>query len=154
MAAVLLTVLVSVQEVRKQQRSVETRLTATHAAISEPPAVRPSRPEEGTLQAQPDPVPVAVRRAHRGVNRERLHPTTLMNYPLTRQEKLLVQFVRTASPKDLEMLNPAYQAKLEDQQEAEFNAYLQSGSQSGSRDSETTTTTASSAESSQPSTEE
>lgn len=144
-AAVLLTVMVGMQEVRRQQRSVETGLTATHAEISEPPAVLPSRP---------DPVPVAVRRAHRRANGERFHPATLMNYPLTRQEKLLVQFVRTASPKDLEMLNPAYQAKLEDQQEAEFNAYLQSGSQSGSRDSETATTTASSAESSQPSTEE
>ena len=54
-----------------------------------------------------------------------------MSYPLTRQEKLLVQFAQHAKPEDLRDLNPEYQAKVEAQQEAEFAAYLKSGSSSG-----------------------
>ncbi len=55
----------------------------------------------------------------------------LFNYPLTHQEKLLVEFARTATPDELKELNPEYQAKMEAKQEAEFAAYLKSGEDSG-----------------------
>ena len=57
-----------------------------------------------------------------------------MSYPLTRQEKLLVRFVQTAKPEDLQALNPEYQAKVEAEQEAEFAAYLKSGSSSNTKE--------------------
>ena len=56
------------------------------------------------------------------------HAANLFNYPLTRQEKLLVRFAQTAKPADLQALNPEYQAKIEAQQEAEFAAYVNSDS--------------------------
>ncbi|MGC1781649.1 MAG: hypothetical protein WA708_03930 [Acidobacteriaceae bacterium] len=59
------------------------------------------------------------------------HAENLLNYPLTRQEKLLVRFARTATPAELQMLNPEYQAKIEAQQEAAFAAYVNSGDDSG-----------------------
>ena len=71
----------------------------------------------------------AERRNH--ANRENRHATNLLSYPLTRQEKLLMEFVRHARPEDLRDLNPDYQAKIEAQQEAEFAAYVKSGSSSG-----------------------
>lgn len=52
------------------------------------------------------------------------HAANLMSYPLTRQEKLLLEFAQHAKPEDLKDLNPEYQAKVEAQQEAEFEAYL------------------------------
>ena len=61
-------------------------------------------------------------------SRENRHAVNLLSYPLTRQEKLLLQFARNAKPADLQALNPEYQAKVEAQQEAEFAAYLKSGS--------------------------
>jgi hypothetical protein len=66
--------------------------------------------------------------------REHLRATNLLSYPLTRQEKLLVRFVQTAKPADLQALNPEYQAKVEAQQEAEFAAYLKSGSGSSTKE--------------------
>jgi hypothetical protein len=63
-----------------------------------------------------------------GRKREARHATNLLSYPLTRQEKLLVRFVQTAKPADLQALNPEYPAKVEAQQDAEFAAYLKSGS--------------------------
>lgn len=51
---------------------------------------------------------------------------SLLSYPLTRQEKLLLQFVHNAKPADLQALNPEYQAKVEARQKAEFAAYLKS----------------------------
>jgi hypothetical protein len=66
------------------------------------------------------------------------HVTNLLSYPLTRQEKLLLQFARNAKPVDLQALNPEYQAKVEAQQDAEFAAYLKSG---GSSDTEGATQT-------------
>ncbi|MHB1795479.1 MAG: hypothetical protein ACYCPO_10975 [Acidobacteriaceae bacterium] len=63
-------------------------------------------------------------------NHEARHVANLLSYPLTRQEKLLVVFARTAKPEDLQALNPEYQAKVEAQQDAEFAAYLKSGSSS------------------------
>jgi hypothetical protein len=70
-----------------------------------------------------------VRRSRREHPQYR-HVANLLSYPLTRQEKLLVRFVQTAKPEDLQALNPEYQAKVEAQQEAEFAAYLKSGSSS------------------------
>jgi len=61
-------------------------------------------------------------------SRENQHATNLLSYPLTRQEKLLLQFAHHAKPADLQALNPEYQAKVEAQQDAEFAAYLKSGS--------------------------
>ncbi len=58
------------------------------------------------------------------------HAANLMSYPLTQQEKLLVEFAQHAKPEDLRDLNPEYQAKVEAQQEAEFEAYLKSGNSS------------------------
>ncbi len=55
----------------------------------------------------------------------------LFDYPLTHQEKLLVEFARTATPNELKDLNPEYQAKVEAQQEAEFATYSKSGEDSG-----------------------
>ncbi len=69
---------------------------------------------------------------------ETRHAKSLLSYPLTRQEKLLLKFVQTAKPADLQALNPEYQAKVEAQQDAEFAAYLKSGS-SPERDSATQT---------------
>jgi hypothetical protein len=60
-------------------------------------------------------------------NRESRHAINLLSYPLTRQEKLLLQFAHHAKPADLQVLNPEYQAKVEAQQDAEFAAYLKSG---------------------------
>lgn len=63
-------------------------------------------------------------------NREHRHAINPLSYPLTRQEELLLQFARNARPADLQALNPEDQAKVEAQQEAEFAAYLKSGSSS------------------------
>ena len=70
----------------------------------------------------------AKRRIREG--RERRHAANLLSYPLTQQEKLLLRFVRTAKPADLQALNPEYQAKVDAQQNADFDAYLKSGSRS------------------------
>jgi hypothetical protein len=74
-----------------------------------------------------------VRRSRREHPQYR-HAVNLLSYPLTRQEKLLVRFVQTAKPADLQALNPEYQAKVEAQQEAEFAAYLKSGSSSNTKE--------------------
>lgn len=55
-----------------------------------------------------------------------------LDYPLTRQERLLVTLVQTASPADLEILDRARQAKLEAQKDAEFAAYAEAGDSSSS----------------------
>jgi hypothetical protein len=71
-------------------------------------------------------------------SRENRHANNILSYPLTREEKLLLEFAHNAKPADLQALNPEYQAKLEAQQDAEFAAYLKSGSSS---DTEGTTQT-------------
>lgn len=48
----------------------------------------------------------------------------LLSYPLTRQEKLLLQFAQTAAPKDLQALNPEHEAAAEAEEKAKFAAYL------------------------------
>ena len=71
-------------------------------------------------------------------NRGARHVTNLLSYPLTQQEKLLLQFARNAKLADLQALNPEYQARMEAQQDAEFAAYLKSGSPSDSETAEQT----------------
>ena len=89
-----------------------------------PAAPVPSKAfKEGKRSMQPP----GVRRVRREP-REYRHAANLLSYPLTGQEKLLLQFARNAKPADLQALNPEYQAKVEAQQEAEFAAYLKSGS--------------------------
>jgi hypothetical protein len=70
---------------------------------------------------------------HHGKTVARRHSANLLNYPLTKQERLLVQFAQTASPEELQILNPQYQAKVEAQQEAEFVAYIHSADNSGAQ---------------------
>lgn len=104
-------------------------------ATALPPAapVSPETFEAGKRSVQPS----AVRRVRRE-RREHRHAGNLLSYPLTRQEKLLLQFAHNAKPADLQTLNPEYQAKVEAQQDAEFAAYLKSGS-SPERESATQT---------------
>jgi hypothetical protein len=79
-------------------------------------------PENNSEQA----VPKVRRNSHRSGRHEYRHAASLLSYPLTKQEKLLVEFAQNAKPKDLQYLNPEYQKKLEEQQKAEFAAYLKS----------------------------
>jgi hypothetical protein len=72
-------------------------------------------------------------------SRENRHATNLLSYPLTREEKLLLQFAHNAKPADLQALNPEYQAKVEARQEAEFAAYLKSGNSSETESATQTT---------------
>ncbi len=67
------------------------------------------------------PTPSSPQKARRVATRD---AANLFDYPLTHQEKLLVEFARTATPDELKELNPEYQAKVEAKQEAEFAAYL------------------------------
>ncbi|MGO8720757.1 MAG: hypothetical protein ACLQMO_16325 [Acidobacteriaceae bacterium] len=115
--------------------AVETARMATTAPLAQATIVPPSASvatkasKEGKRSARFS----TERRNRRG--RENRHATNLLSYPLTRQEKLLVRFAQTAKPSDLQMLNPEYQAKVEAQQEAEFAAYLKSGSNPSPQDS-------------------
>lgn len=76
----------------------------------------------------------AVRISHRQQHPEYRHAKNLLNYPLTEQEKLLVQFAQTAKPEDLRYLNPEYQAKVDARQKAKFAAYLKSHDISSGRE--------------------
>jgi hypothetical protein len=142
MAAIVLVVLFSHMHRTQEHRAsaVETAkldaATPTGKAIIMPPcaAAAGKRFEEGKRSVQ---LP-AVRRV-RGNHREYRHAANLLSYPLTRQEKLLVRFVQTAKPADLQALNPEYQAKVEAQQDAEFVAYLKSGSSSDTESATVTT---------------
>jgi hypothetical protein len=126
----------------KRSHAVETaetaRMSTTTPGAGETVAARPALVLAETyrkrnLAAQP----AVVRRIRREHPRYR-HVANLLSYPLTRQEKLLVRFVETAKPADLQALNPEYQAKVEAQHEAEFAAYLKSGSSSDSPATEET----------------
>jgi hypothetical protein len=123
-----------------QSSAVETARLVAATPPERATAVPPAAPvatksfEEEKRSVQPP----AVRRLRRE-HREYRHATNLLSYPLTQQEKLLLQFAHNAKPADLQALNPEYQAKLEAQQEAEFAAYLKSVS-SSDRESATQTT--------------
>ncbi len=132
MATVLLVIFLQVHSARGKQNSpIETvKMMTTESA---PPRLVPS---------QPLPVPakssregkVSVMNIHQNSHRRERdqyrHAVNLLSYPLTRQEKLLVKFAQTAKPADLQILNPEYQAKVDARQDAEFAAYLESGSSS------------------------
>jgi hypothetical protein len=130
-AMVLLAIFIQVQRTQEDRTpGVETaRLASTlqlpQADVAAPStAVETERAEEGKRSVQ-----FYTKRRGRQ-SREVRHSANLLSYPLTRQEKLLLQFVHNAKPADLQALNPEYQAKVEAQQEAEFAAYLKSGNRS------------------------
>ena len=104
------------------------KMAVMHSAVSRPyhPAPVPAESPHKRKVSMPT-VPRNSRTRQRAPYR---HAANLMSYPLTRQEKLLVQFAQHAKPEDLRDLNPEYQAKVEAQQEAEFAAYVKSGSSS------------------------
>ena len=54
--------------------------------------------------------------------RRRTQHYELISYPLTHQERLLLQVARTVDPKEVQMLNPEYRAAQEAKEEAEFVA--------------------------------
>jgi hypothetical protein len=115
---------------RDQTPAVESARLVANTPLAQvtgmPPstAVETERAEEGKRLVQF----YTVRRSRR--SREVRHAANLLSYPLTRQEKLLLEFARNAKPADLQALNPDYQANVEAQQDAEFAAYLKSGSRS------------------------
>jgi len=124
---------------RHQTPAVETArlVSATplvQAAVMSPCAMAATKsPRKGKRSVQLR----VERRIHS--NRGIRHATNLLSYPLTPQEKLLVRFVQAAKPADLQALNPEYQAKMEAQQDAEFAAYLKSGSSSDTESATQTT---------------
>lgn len=115
---------------RKQRPLGETAKMIVPAPASEPTAAaQPLVAQAQTSQRKPAAL-AAVQRRRREHPQDR-HVANLMSYPLTREEKLLVRFAQTASPAELQMLNPDYQAKVEAQQEAEFEATMKSTEDSG-----------------------
>jgi len=107
------------------------------AKISAPDSVQPRQDSQLTLVStriahdRTTSTQPATHRYRKRKSDTQRDAANLFNYPLTRQEKLLVQFALHAKPEDLRDLNPEYQAQMEAQQEAEFAAYVKSGSSSG-----------------------
>ena len=134
-ALVLLAIITQTHRTQRDQTSaVEiTRLVTTAPVAQE--TIVPSSTTIATKSSQKGKRPVQLSFERRSRQRlESRHATNLLSYPMTRQEKLLVRFVQTAKPADLQALNPEYQAKVEAQQEAEFATYLKSGSGSGTKE--------------------
>lgn len=113
----------------KQPHVIETAKIATSSALpgrtlAQPVVAMQNRREQNKFRSN----------VHRNFRRhdqtQPRHAVNFLSYPLTRQEKLLVKFVQTAKPADLQILNPEYQSKVDAQQEAEFVAYQKSGSNS------------------------
>ncbi|HWF67658.1 MAG TPA: hypothetical protein VN670_10145 [Acidobacteriaceae bacterium] len=128
-AAVLLLVFFQTHWTRGTQLpAVET---AKIAADSVSQKIASSRPESAPEHSHERDASITNvhQKPHRRTHAQYRHAANLFNYPLTRQEKLLLQFAATAKPEDLRDLNPEYQAKVEAQQEAEFLAYVKSGTQ-------------------------
>lgn len=128
MAALLLAVFLQARSARPKQAS--TVQTAELRGMNSVAAGIQLPPESVSKQN----IAMLANRRH-AVGRKRpvyRHAANLMSYPLTRQEKLLLQFAQNAKPEDLKDLNPEYQAKVKAQQKAEFEAYVKSGSSSGS----------------------
>lgn len=137
-AAILFAVFTHAHGTReKQTSSVETaQMSAIMPAVEGIAASRPKLAPAGSSEKQrPLLRPAVVLRSRRERPHYR-HVANLLSYPLTRQEKLLVRFAQTAAPKDLQALNPEYQAKVEAQQDAEFAAYLKSGSSFSPKETE------------------
>ena len=139
-AAVVLAIFTEVHRVAENQASaVETASLVANT----PPAQATKMSASATAVAENARERTPIRRPAVAWQNRRERPryrhiANLLSYPLTGQEKLLVRFAETAKPEDLKTLNPEYQAKVEAQQEAEFAAYLKSGSDS---DAESTTQT-------------
>lgn len=123
----------------KRENIARTKTPTVDSAASKPhPPARvlanSARPQSVSTAIAQRNSPTRKRAAYR-------HVAYLMSYPLTRQEKLLVVFARTAKPEELRDLNPEYQAKVEAQQEAEFAAYLKSGNNSNTQETSETAQT-------------
>lgn len=130
-AAVLLVVFFQAHRMRgKQEPAVETAKMVSVDPVS--PRLADSQPELAPERSREQRVsaPNVHRDARRRERSHYRHAVNLFSYPLTRQEKLLLQFAATAKPEDLRDLNPEYQAEVEARQEAEFAAYLKSGNSS------------------------
>lgn len=132
MAAVLFVVFFQARWARQNRTSVVA--PATLARVTPAPlghaASRPAVLPAGNYRTRERFSQRADVRRSRREHPQYRHVANLLSYPLTRQEKLLVRFVQTAKPEDLQALNPEYQAKVEAEQEAKFAAYLKSGSSS------------------------
>ena len=131
MAAVLMAVALQIRSTSgKRADTIGTaKMATTDSAVSGlyHPALVPAESSHKRNVS----MPTVHRNSHARKPAPYHHAANLMSYPLTRQEKLLVQFALHAKPEDLRDLNPEYQAKVEAQQEAEFAAYVKSGSSSG-----------------------
>jgi hypothetical protein len=130
MTAVLFVVFSQARWVRQNRTSAVA--PATLARVTPAPlghtATRPAMVPAGNYSTRERFSQRADVRRSRREHPQYRHVANLLSYPLTRQEKLLIQFAKTAKPEDLQALNPEYQAKVEAQQEAEFVAYVHSGS--------------------------
>ncbi|MHB1960162.1 MAG: hypothetical protein ACYCO5_14205 [Acidobacteriaceae bacterium] len=115
---------------RDQPSEIETARLVAATPIAQATIMHPSATAETKrLREGKRSVQLSTERRSRQ-SRENRHTANLLSYPLTRQEKLLLVFARTAKPEDLQALNPEYQAKVEAQQDAEFAAYVKSGESS------------------------
>ena len=139
-ALVLVAIFIPMHRTQRDQTSavetakvVATTPLARATIVPLPASVATRRSQVGKRSVQLS----AERRSRQ--SREARHAANLLSYPLTRQEKLLLQFARSAKPADLQVLNPEYQAKMEAQQDAEFAAYLKSGSSSDTESATQTT---------------
>ena len=134
-AVVLVVIFTQVHHTPENQRSaVQTARLVANTPLAQAAIAPPSAPVAIKSSGEGKrPVRVAVARRRRQGG-ERRHAANLLSYPLTRQEKLLLQFSRNAKPADLQALNPEYQARVEAQQEAEFAAYLKSGDDSSTQE--------------------
>lgn len=136
LAIVLLAVGLHWRSPRKQAvRPLETARVSSAIATEPQQELRHSQSAPFQISAQP------ARNFKRAADHERRrHAANLFSYPLTRQERLLVEFARNAKPADLQILNPEYQAKVEATENAEFAAYLKSGDSSADETQATTPT--------------
>lgn len=134
MAAVLLVVFFHVHSMRRKQTSTIQTAKMVVAPAAVPEVAMPPRALVSSENFSEQKLSTVHSISHR---KRGEHPpaANLLSYPLTRQEKLLIRFVQTASPADLQALNPEYQAKVEARQDAEFAAYLKAGSSSSYNES-------------------
>ena len=82
-----------------------------------PPVIIPPGVDAGRSRTQRNGLP-ARRASHR------VRHSFPDNYPLTHQERLLIQLVKTVNPETLQILNPAYRAAQEAKENAAFEAYV------------------------------
>lgn len=106
----------------KRENIARTKTTTVDSAASKPHP--PARVLANSARAQSVSTAIAQRNSPTRKHALYRRAANLMSYPLTRQEKLLLQFVQHARPEDLQDLNPEYQAKVEARENAEFEAYL------------------------------